>query len=133
MAEPLPDRLKEIVDGKAFAHVATVGPDGHPHNSVMWITRNGDHLIVNTAAGRVKWRNMKRDPRVSISITPLEELQLNYSIKGRVVEMRTEDGGAVIDALAKKYLGVDEFPWLGPDDVRVTIVIETLHVASNIR
>ena len=131
MGVALPERLKETLDAKSFAHVATVGADGHPHNSVMWITRDGDHLIVNTAAGRVKWHNMRRDPRVSVSISPPDANDLNYSVKGRVVEMRTEDGVAVIDALSQKYLGVEEFPWRGEGDVRVTIVIEALAVAAN--
>ena len=131
MGVALPERLKEVVDARSFAHIATVGADGHPHNSVMWITREGDHLVVNTAAGRMKWHNMRRDPRVSVSISPPDDNALNYSIKGRVIEMRTEDGVAVIDALAGKYLGVEKFPWLGPGDVRVTIVIEALGVAAN--
>jgi PPOX class probable F420-dependent enzyme len=131
MGVALPERLKETLDAKSFAHVATVGADGHPHNSVMWITRDGDHLVVNTAAGRVKWHNMRRDPRVSISVSPPDDTTLNYSIKGRVVEMRTEDGVEMIDALSQKYIGVEKFPWLGEGDVRVTIVIEALAVASN--
>jgi PPOX class probable F420-dependent enzyme len=126
----LPEAVKEIIDTPVFAHVATVGPDGHPQNTVMWIDRDGDHLLLNTAAGRVKWRNLRRDPRVAVSLTPVDTPYRNISIKGRVVEMRTEDGDAVIDRLAHKYLGVDEYPYRQPGEVRVTIVVEALSVTG---
>ena len=126
----LPDAVKEIIDTPVFAHVATVGPDGHPQNTVMWIDRDGDHLLLNTAAGRVKWRNLRRDPRVAVSLTPVDTPYRNISIKGRMVEMRTEDGDAVIDRLAHKYLGVDEYPYRQPGEVRVTIVVEALSVTG---
>jgi PPOX class probable F420-dependent enzyme len=114
-----------------FAHVATVDPTGHPQNTVMWVDRDGDLLVLNTAAGRAKWHNLRRDPRVGISVSPVDEPYANYSLKGRVVEMRTSDGDEVIDRLAHKYLGVDEYPYRRPDEVRVTILVEVLSVASN--
>ena len=126
----LPTRVKDVIDGPNFAHVATVDPDGHPHNSVMWITRDGDLLLLNTAEGRRKWHNLRRDPRLGISISPADEPYVNISIRGRVVEMRTEDGDAVIDALAAKYLGVDTYPYRSPTETRVTIVVAVDHVAA---
>jgi PPOX class probable F420-dependent enzyme len=129
MAVSLPKQLKQILDDKAFAHVATVGPDGHPHNSVMWVERDGDLIVVNTAEGRTKWHNLRRDPRIGISISPPADDYVNYSIKGRVVDMRTSDGDEVIDRLARKYLGVDRFPWREAGRKRVTIVVEALSVA----
>ncbi|MCB2224734.1 MAG: PPOX class F420-dependent oxidoreductase [Actinobacteria bacterium] len=128
---PLPDRVREIVDQPVFAHVATVGPDGHPQNTVMWIDRDGDLLVLNTAEGRAKWRNLRADGRVGISITPPDDPYENVTLKGRVVEMRTSDGDAVIDRLAHKYLGVDEYPHRRAGEVRVTILVEVLSVAGN--
>jgi PPOX class probable F420-dependent enzyme len=127
----LPDPIRKIIDAPVFAHVATVGPDGHPHNTVMWIDRDGDLIVLNTAAGRTKWRNLQADPRVSISVSPLDDPYQNFSLKGRVVEMRTSDGEAVIDRLAKKYLGVDEYPYRNAMDTRVTILVEIESVAGN--
>jgi PPOX class probable F420-dependent enzyme len=129
MAVSLPKQLKQILDDKAFAHVATVGPDGHPHNSVMWVERDGDLIVVNTAEGRTKWHNLRRDPRIGMSISPPADDYVNYSIKGHVVDMRTSDGDEVIDRLAGKYLGVDRFPWREAGRKRVTIVVEALSVA----
>jgi len=127
----LSDRVREVIDTPVFAHVATVGPDGHPQNTVMWIGRDGDRLLLNTAEGRAKWRNIEADPRVGISISPIDEPYLNFSIRGRVVEMRTADGDEVIDRLAKKYLGVDEYPYRTAGEVRVTMVVEVESVAGN--
>ena len=130
MAVPLPEELRHTLDQKVIAHVATVGKDGHPQNTAMWIKRDGDHIILNTSEGRVKWHNMKRDPRLGISVSRLDE-EINYSVKGRVVEMRTSDGIEIIDALARKYLGLERYPWLSEGEVRVTIVVEALGVAQS--
>ncbi len=127
----LPDRVKEIIDTPVFAHVATVGPDGHPQNTVMWIDRDADRLLLNTAEGRTKWRNIEADPRVGISVSPIDEPYVNLSIKGRVIEMRTGDGDEVIDRLAKKYLGVDEYPYRSLGEVRVTMVVEVESVTGD--
>lgn len=127
----LPGRVAEILDAPVFAHVATVGPDGHPHTTVMWIDRDGDQVLLNTAAGRVKWHNVRRDPRVGISICPPDDPYENVSLTGRVVEMRTSDGDAVIDRLARKYLGVEAYPYRRPGEVRVTLVVEVDRVAGN--
>ena len=127
----LPDRVKEIIDTPVFAHVATVGHDGHPQNTVMWIDRDGDRLLLNTAKGRAKWRNITADPRVGISVSPLKEPYVNLSLKARVIEMRTRDGDAVIDRLAKKYLGAETYPYRNPAEVRVTMVVEVESVTGN--
>ena len=128
----LPDRLKGVLDSRAFAHLTTLDPDGSPQSSAMWIMRDGDRIVFNTAEGRRKWRNLKADSRVSISISQIDDPYQNWSIQGKVLEMRTSDGVDVIDALARKYVdGVDKYPWLTPGMVRVTIVVEPTRVAGN--
>jgi PPOX class probable F420-dependent enzyme len=127
----LPERLQELLDGPTFAHLTTVDPDGSPQASAMWIMRDGHQIVFNTAEGRRKWRNMKADPRVAVSISDPDEPYRNYSIQGRVVEMRTSDGVEVIDTMAKKYLGVEKYEWLRPGMVRVTVIVEPTRIASN--
>jgi PPOX class probable F420-dependent enzyme len=128
----LPDDLKTVLDSRAFAHLTTLDPDGAPQSSAMWIMRDGDRILFNTAEGRRKWRNLQRDSRVSISISKQDDPYNNWSIQGRMTEMRTSDGVEVIDALARKYLdGVDKYPWLTPGMVRVTIVVEPVRIAGN--
>jgi PPOX class probable F420-dependent enzyme len=127
----LPDDLKTIIDSKAFAHLTTLDPDGTPQSSAMWITRDGDHILFNTARGRRKDRNMTADSRVSVSISPVDDPYVNWSIQGTVVEMRESDGVDVIDALARKYTDSDHYEWLTPGMVRVTVVVEPTRVATN--
>ena len=131
MSAELSDAVKAVIDAPNFAHLTTLDEDGWPHTSAMWIMLHGDHIVFNTAEGRRKWHNMRRDPRVAISISPGEEPYRNYSIQGRVVEMRTSDGVEIIDQLARKYLGGENYPWLQPGMVRVTVVVEPTRVAGN--
>ena len=108
MGIALPDELKAAIDARSYAHLTTVDSDGAPQATAMWIMRDGDQIVFNTAEGRRKWRNMQRDPRVAISISPADKPYENWSIQGRVVEMRTSDGVAVIDQLAQKYLSKEK-------------------------
>lgn len=131
MAVELPSALKDVIDSKAFAHLTTLDPDGTPQSSAMWITRDGDSIVFNTAAGRRKHRNMTLDPRVSVSISREDDEYANWSIQGRVVEMRESDGVVVIDALARKYTDADRYQWLKPGMVRVTVIVEPTRIAGN--
>lgn len=127
----LPDRLKDVLDAPVFAHLTTLDPDGSPQASAMWVTRDGDRIVMNTAKGRRKHRNMSGDPRVAISVSLPDDDYVNFSVQGRVVEMRESDGIEVIDALARKYTEHETYPWLTPGMVRVTVVIEPTRIASN--
>lgn len=131
MTEALPDPLKELLDGKPFAHLTTLDPDGYPQASAMWIMRDGDNIVFNTAKGRRKYRNMTSDPRVAVSVSAVADQYLNYSIQGKVIEMRESDGVEVIDSLARKYTESDHYEWLTPGVVRVTVIVEPIRVASN--
>ncbi|NNL12472.1 MAG: PPOX class F420-dependent oxidoreductase [Acidimicrobiia bacterium] len=127
----LPDALKAMLDGPTFATLATLMPDGSPQASTMWVDREGDRIRFNTAEGRVKPRNMDRDPRVAISIFSTDDPYQAFSIRGRVVEKRLEGADEHIDALANKYLGVDEYPYRVPGQIRVTYLIEIDRLAAH--
>jgi PPOX class probable F420-dependent enzyme len=126
---PLPDDLKTLLDGAHFAHLATLDPDGTPQASAVWVMRDGDRIVINTAEGRRKTRNMRLDPRVALSISPGDALYTNWSIQGRVVDMRASDGWEVIDRLSNRYLGRDYPRPAGM--VRVTVVIDPTRIATN--
>ena len=130
MPVTLPETAKRVIDDRTFAHLATIDDSGGPHVTAMWIDRDGDLIIFNTLQGRAKWRHMQREPRVAISLSPPGDDYLNFLIKGRVIEMRTSDGKAVIDQLSRKYRGRD-YDWLKPGDVRVTVIVEPTSVAEN--
>jgi PPOX class probable F420-dependent enzyme len=120
----IPDEAKHLFENKEMAHVATLNADGSPQVSAVWIARDGDLITFNTAEGRVKPKNLRRDGRVAISITGEENPYENLIVQGKVVEMTHEGADADIDALAKRYLGVDSYPYRQPGEERVIVKIE---------
>ncbi len=131
MGISLPEDLKAVIDARNFAHLVTLDPDGTPQASAMWIMRDGDQIVFNTAQGRRKWRNMNHDPRVAVSISPADKPYENWSIQVQVAEMRTSVGVAVIDLLAQKYIGREKYPWLTPEMERVTVIVDVERIAGN--
>jgi PPOX class probable F420-dependent enzyme len=103
---PLPDDVRELLERRNFAHVATVLPDGSPHTVAVWIGVEDGHVAFFTQPGSRKARNLARDPRVAISIVDLENPYRGAHVRGRVA--RTVEGDealAIIDRLAQKYTG----------------------------
>ncbi|HEV7918321.1 MAG TPA: PPOX class F420-dependent oxidoreductase [Solirubrobacterales bacterium] len=125
MASELNDTAKNIIDGnKNFAHLATLMPDGTPQVTPVWVDTENGNVVINSAEGRLKVKNVKRDPRVGVDITDSENPYSYVAVRGKVVDVTTEGADEHIDKLAKKYMGVDEYPLRTPDEVRVKIVIE---------
>ena len=112
------------VTGKNFAALSTIMPDGSPHTSIVWVHSDDKYLIFNTAEGRIKTKNIRRDARVSLAVWNLENPYNQAMIRGHVVEITHEGADAYIDKLAKKYLGVDKYPYGQPGEVRVLVKVE---------
>jgi PPOX class probable F420-dependent enzyme len=108
---------------KAFAHLATVGRDGAPQVTPVWCDMEGPHVRINTAKGRVKDKNLRANPRVAMSVQDPDNPYRYAQVRGRVVEMTENGAEAHIDALAKKYLGQDRYPYRQPGEVRVIVKI----------
>lgn len=123
MAATIPSSHQDLLQKPAFANLATLNPDGSPQVTPVWFEYDGKNIVVNTARGRVKDRNLQREPRVALSITDPENPYRYLGIQGRVTEMTEKDADAGIDRLAKKYLGKDKYPWKGPNEVRVIVRI----------
>jgi PPOX class probable F420-dependent enzyme len=124
MAVQLTPQQRKLLDDKNFAWVATVGPDGAPQLTTVWVEYDGKHVVFNTEKKRAKLRNLERDPRVSISVADANNPYHYIEIRGRVVEITEQGGFDGIDRLAKKYIGQDKYPWNKPDDVRMVVKIE---------
>ncbi|MCX6019615.1 MAG: PPOX class F420-dependent oxidoreductase [Chloroflexi bacterium] len=121
----IPQEFLDLFTTKiAHAHLATIFPDGTPQVTPVWFDYDGTHIIINTAKGRVKYNNMLRDPRVTIAISDPQNPGRYIQLRGCVASMSEADGDAVIDRLAKKYMGVDKYPWHSASEVRVTVRIE---------
>jgi PPOX class probable F420-dependent enzyme len=122
------DLLKEK---KAFANFATLNADGSPQVTPVWVDFDGSHVLVNTAKGRVKTKNLEREPRVALSITDPENPYRYLGIQGRVTEMTESGADAHIDKMAKKYMGKDTYPFRAPGEVRVIVKIAPEKVHTN--
>jgi PPOX class probable F420-dependent enzyme len=118
--ESLNDDAKDMLRKPLYGWVTTLRPDGSPHSTVVWIDVDGDDVTFNTAVGRAKERHIRRDPRVTISVLDPADGYHLVSVSGTA---RTTTAGAddQIDALAKKYLGVDSYPFRRPDEQRITV------------
>jgi PPOX class probable F420-dependent enzyme len=129
MAAELTGKIRQALEEPQFWHLATLNPDGSPQATTVWIDLRGDRILVNTALGRKKPRNLARDPRVALSWNDPHDPQHAISIQGRVVESYEGDPAeADIDALAKKYIGEDVYPWRTPGMKRISYLIEPTHV-----
>ena len=130
MSATLSEGVKKLFREPNYGHMATLMPDGSPQVSPVWVDIDGDRILVNSAEGRVKPRNVRRDARVAISIYNQDNPYSSAFIRGRVVEITHEGADEHIDKLAKKYLGQDTYPYRQPGDQRVILVIEPEHVGS---
>ena len=112
-----------LTQKKAFANLATLMPDGTPQVSPVWFDLANGRVRVNTARGRVKDKNMQRNPAVAVAILDPDNPYRHIAIRGRVAHSATEGADEHIDSLAKKYLGKDKYPWPRPGEVRMTFEI----------
>ena len=108
---------------KSLAYIGTVGDDGQPQVTPVWVDVIDGKPAFNTAAGRAKERNLRNDPRISLAITDPENPYSYIEVQGRAV-LTTEGADDFIDTLAKKYINEDKYPWRSPDEQRVTVLIE---------
>jgi PPOX class probable F420-dependent enzyme len=124
MPAAIPEKYHDLFNKKAFASLATIMPDGKPQVTPVWADFDGKHIIVNSAKGRVKDRNMRRDPRVSLALIDPDNPYRYLQLQGRVVEITENGADQHIDKMAKKYMGVDKYPLRQPGEVRVIYKIE---------
>ncbi len=129
MAE-IPAAFRDLTEKKAFANLATLMPDGSPQVTPVWFDVADGRVRVNTAKGRVKARNMQEGSHVALSILDPDNPYRYMQIRGRVVRTTEQGADAHIDALAKKYLDKDKYPFRQAGEVRVMYEIEPLAVQT---
>ena len=116
--------IAKLLEGRNFAFVATLMKDGWPQITPTWVDLEDGKILVNTAEGRLKQKNISRDDRVAISVIDQNNPYHMVTVRGRVVEQRKEGADEHVDKLAKKYLGVDRYPRRSPNEKRIIIKIK---------
>lgn len=126
----IPESHRDLLGSKALAHVATIGPKGEPQCNPVWFDWDGEYLKFSQTTKRQKYRNVRRDPRVAISIVDPENPYRYLEIRGVVEKIEDDPDYGFINAMAKKYLGVDEYPYHQPGDERVIVYVRPEHTTS---
>ena len=124
----IPDAYRDLFSKPAFAHLVTLMADGSPQVTPVWVDLQDGTIVINTAKGRLKDRNMRRDPRVALAISDPANPYRYIQIRGRVAEITEQGADAHIDRQAQKYLGKESYPWRQPGETRVLCKITPEHV-----
>src|SRR5664280_1314049 len=123
MTELFSPAARELISKKVLAHVASLDADGGPNVSPVWVELDGDDLVINTALGRAKARNLASDARVAVSIVDPDDDHGVIAVRGTVTGFTTIGADEVIDRLAMKYTGEASYPFRREGEVRVTVRI----------
>ena len=130
MSNAILDKYHDLFEKKAFGQLATLMKDGTPQVTPVWCDFDGKHVRVNSAVGRVKDQNVRRNPNVAISLQDPDNPYRYLSVRGQVEEITQNGADAHIDLLAKKYLGQDKYPFRQPGEVRVIYKIRPDRVSA---
>jgi PPOX class probable F420-dependent enzyme len=129
MAETLSPAARALFAKNVIAHVASIDPEGVPHVTPVWVELDGDDLLINTAIGRAKTRNLASNPRVAVSLTDPDDPEICVAIRGTVVGFTTEGADDHDDRLGRKYMGADSVKIRPPGQVRVIVRIRPDRIA----
>ncbi len=123
-------KYEHILGKKGFAHLATIMADGSPQTTPVWFDVENGFIRINSAIDRLKDRNLKAQPVVALSIQDPDNPYSYVAIRGKVEERTTEGADEHIDLLAKKYLGMDKYPYRTSEEIRVIYRIKPLKVSG---
>lgn len=119
----LPDGLLELLRQPSRCYLATSMPDGSPQLTQTWVDTDGEHILINSAAGLQKIRNIERDPRVALTVSDPADPARYFAVRGRVLDVTTDGAVEHVEQLAQRYLG-GPYPWYGGrDQTRLLITI----------
>ncbi|MFJ4828928.1 PPOX class F420-dependent oxidoreductase [Streptomyces sp. NPDC088747] len=119
----LPDEVAALLRRPSTCYLATSMPDGSPQLTQTWVDTDGKHIVINSVESHVKTRNIRRDPRVAVTVSAPDEPSRYFQVRGEVVDITHKGAADHIEQLAQKYLG-GPYPWFGGrDEVRVKFLI----------
>jgi PPOX class probable F420-dependent enzyme len=129
MADVLSEKARALITRPVLASLATLNPDGSPQITPLWVDLDGDDVVFNTAQGRKKARNLELDSRVAVTVIDPDDQYNVVAFQGTVSDVTTDGADAHIDALSKKYLGVDTYPMRREGEVRIRVTVRTDRIA----
>ena len=124
----IPEKYRDLLNKRAFASLATMMPSGAVQVTPVWVDIDDGSLLFNSARGRLKDKNVRRDPRVTLTLIDPDNPYRYMEVRGRVVDITEKGADQHINKLAKKYLGVDKYPYAQPGEVRVLYRVKPEHV-----
>ena len=126
----IPQQFSDLFEKRTFASLVTLMPEGSPQVTPVWCDFDGTHVLINTAKGRQKHRNLSRDPRVALAMMDPDDPYRYLEVRGEVEEMTEEGAWDHIHKMAKKYLDQDKYPYAQPGEVRLIIKIKPQHYSA---
>ena len=126
----IPSKFADLVESKALAHVATIGPKGEPQVNPVWFGWDGENILFSQTKTRQKYHNLKRNPRVAFSIVDPANPFRYLEVRGSVVRVDEDPDLDFINSMSKKYLGIDKYQGHRPGDERVVVVVRPEHTTS---
>lgn len=126
----IPEGYRDLLESTALVHVATLGPDGEPQNNPVWFGWDGENIQISQTKTRQKYRNLHREPRLALSIVDPENPYRYLEIRGEVDRIEEDPDNDFINAMAKKYMGRDEYPFHQPGDERVVVHVTPRHTTQ---
>lgn len=127
----IPESRYDLFESESFCHFATLLPDGFPHVTPVWVDHDGGDVLINTARGRRKERNIRQDPRGGFSVLDPDDPYRFCSGWGEVVEVTSEGAVEHIDELARRYMDVEEYPYKDQDEgERLIVRLRPEHVVT---
>ena len=126
----IPEGYRDLMESTALAHVATVGPKGEPQNNPVWFGWDGEHITFSQTKTRQKVRNVGREPRVALSIVDPQNPYRYLEVRGEVAHIEDDPQNDFINAMAKKYMGRDVYPFHQPGDERVVVYVRPRHTTQ---
>ena len=126
----IPEGYRDLLESTALVHVATLGPSGEPQNNPVWFDWDGEHIRFSQTKARQKYRNLSKDPRIAFSLVDPENPYRYLELRGEVARVEEDPDLDFINAMAKKYLGQDEYPFHQPGDERVVVYVTPRHTTQ---
>lgn len=130
MASVVPEEKAAILNKKAFAHIATIGPDGAPQNNPVWVEWDGEYVKFSQTTTRKKVRNLESEPRVAISVYDPDNPYNYVEVRGRLERIEKDPDNAFINKMAKKYIDQDVYPWHKEGDERIVMYVKPEHYTT---